>query len=257
MEPDGRLFSIEIETATGPLRGRMVVQQGPMRLAELVPLAGELADLQVRQAGVAAGHQGRSISCRAGCGACCRQLIPLSPPEVFYLGQVVAASAPERRARWRDGFDGVVHAARTSGLGERLSDPRLSPEEGMSIAAEWFGMGVPCPFLEDESCGIHPVRPVVCREYNVTSPAEWCSDPLTHEIERVPVPRSISEALTRLTHQLTGLEMRLVPLGLAPLWASAHRELDRRTWPGPELFASFVDLLGGRAPELARSDRSD
>jgi Fe-S-cluster containining protein len=36
---------------------------------------------------------------------------------------------------------------------------------------------MPCPFLEDESCSIHPDRPLVCREYLVTSPAELCAGP--------------------------------------------------------------------------------
>jgi Fe-S-cluster containining protein len=226
----------------------MAVQTGPMRLAELVPLACELAELHVARSGDAERRAGRTISCRAGCGACCRQMVPLSPPEVFYLGEVVGRSDPARRERWREGFDRVIRAATEAGLRARLTRPDLAEEEGMAIALEWLQMGVPCPFLEDESCGIHPVRPAVCREYNVTSPAAWCADPLEHEIARVPVPRSISEALARLTRELAGVELQLVPLGLAPLWAAAHVELDRRTWDGPELFTRFIHLLGGRTP---------
>jgi hypothetical protein len=33
----------------------------------------------------------------------------------------------------------------------------------------YFLQGVACPFLEAESCGIHPDRPLACREYLVTS----------------------------------------------------------------------------------------
>ncbi|MGH0034576.1 MAG: YkgJ family cysteine cluster protein [Myxococcota bacterium] len=253
MSRDARLFTVEVETATGPARGRMAVQTGPMRLAELVPLACELAELQVTRASEAEERAGRPVSCRAGCGACCRQMVPLSPPEVFYLGEVVGRSDPALRERWRRGFDRIIEAATESGLRARLTRPDLSVDEGMAIALEWFRMGVPCPFLENESCGIHPVRPAVCREYNVTSPAEWCADPVAHEIVRVPVPRSVSEALSRLTRELTGTELRLVPLGLAPIWAASHSELDRRTWDGPELFARFIDLLGGRAPGPADS----
>jgi Fe-S-cluster containining protein len=248
---EAHVFQIEIETATGPARGRMAVQSGPMGLAELVPLACELAALQTARACEAEEGAGRSVSCRAGCGACCRQMVPLSPPEVFYLGRVVGEADSAQRDRWRQGFDRVIRAATEAGLRRRLTAEDLSADEGMAVALDWFQMGVPCPFLENESCGIHPVRPVVCREYNVTSPAEWCADPLHHEIARVPVPRSISEGLSRLTRELAGVELRPIPLGLAPVWAAAHAELDQRTWEGPELFARFIHLLGGRTPDAS------
>lgn len=248
MSSEAHLFHVEVETATGPARGRVAVQTGPMRLAELVPLACELAELQVARSSEAERRAGRTVSCGPACGACCRQLVPLSPPEVFHLGEVVGRADPARRERWREGFDRLIRAATGSGLRARLTTGELSEEEGMAAALEWFRMGVPCPFLEDESCGIHPVRPAVCREYNVTSPAAWCADPARFAIARVPVPRSISEALARLTRELCGLELRMVPLGLAPIWAAAHADLDRRTWDGPELFTRFIDLLGGRAP---------
>ena len=50
-------------------------------------------------------------------------------------------------------------------------------------------MGVPCPFLEDESCSIHPERPLVCREYLVTSPAALCAGPTQEGVTPVAVPK--------------------------------------------------------------------
>ena len=48
---------------------------------------------------------------------------------------------------------------------------------------------MPCPFLEDESCSIHPERPLVCREYLVTSPAELCAGPKQEGVTPVAVPK--------------------------------------------------------------------
>ncbi len=57
------------------------------------------------------------------------------------------------------------------------------------VDGAYFALGVPCPFLEDESCSIHPERPLVCREYLVTSPAELCAGPEQEGVTPVPVPK--------------------------------------------------------------------
>ena len=38
------------------------------------------------------------------------------------------------------------------------------------LGREYFQLGIPCPFLEEESCSIYHDRPITCREYLVTSP---------------------------------------------------------------------------------------
>jgi hypothetical protein len=104
-------------------------------------------------------------------------------------------------------------------------------------------MGMPCPFLIDESCSIHAHRPVVCREYNVTSPPELCTDPIRNPIIRVPLPQPLSTPLARLTAELTGTKTRLIPLSLVPLWVSENQDLRRANWPGLDLFKRFLQLL--------------
>ena len=58
-----------------------------------------------------------------------------------------------------------------------------------SCRPAYFALGIPCPFLEEESCSIHPDRPLVCREYLVTSPAELCAGPTQEGVTPVPVPK--------------------------------------------------------------------
>jgi hypothetical protein len=52
----------------------------------------------------------------------------------------------------------------------------------------YFEPAIACPFLEDESCSIHPDRPLACREYLVSSPASACAHPSPESIERVDLP---------------------------------------------------------------------
>ena len=42
--------------------------------------------------------RGEAISCKAGCGACCRQLVPVSETEAHHLRDVVEAMPEPRRA---------------------------------------------------------------------------------------------------------------------------------------------------------------
>ncbi len=85
-------FDLDIPTSFGRLRGRMLLPNREMRLAELAWNLMKVDD-QLVGMGVACGtgsHSGGlQISCSKGCGACCRQLVPLSPPEVFMLADVV------------------------------------------------------------------------------------------------------------------------------------------------------------------------
>jgi hypothetical protein len=86
-------------------------------------------------------------------------------------------------------------------------------------------LGIPCPFLEEESCSIHPDRPIPCREYLVTSPAVECARPTAETVHCVPLPMKVSRAALRLEEP--GLGERVVPwvpLTLAPDWAAEHPE---------------------------------
>jgi len=186
---------------------------------------------------------GRSLSCRAGCGACCRQMVPVSPPEAFYLMDVIESFEPRRRRAAMERFDHVVKVLEEREMIDELLDPALTPDPVLPVARQYFELGMPCPFLVAESCSIHPHRPVACRDYNVTSPAAWCAQPYEHEIAKVPMPLPLSVPLSRLTAALTGEKPCLLPLALVPRWVGSRADLRARQWPGPELFDRFVDEL--------------
>ena len=106
----------------------------------------------------------------------------------------------------------------------------LKDDIGPLITA-YFRLGIACPFLESESCSIHRDRPLVCREYLVSSPSEHCADPVRGTIERVPLAGGLSRRLA------IGPEgrRREVPLLFA---------LDPDSWGDPERgTATGTDLL--------------
>jgi Fe-S-cluster containining protein len=82
---------------------------------------------------------GRKLACGRGCAACCRSHtdIPVYPLELmgiaWYLNEKLEG---ELRQRVREQL--LTHRS----LGS-------------------------CPFLVDEACAIHPIRPMACRQFNV------------------------------------------------------------------------------------------
>jgi Fe-S-cluster containining protein len=238
-----RGVQIEIQTPEGTLRGGLALPDAPLRLAELawntMFISEKLVDLAVRREAA----EGRTVSCQKGCGACCRQIVPLSPPEAWMIADVVAALPPERRSEALAVFARAGEALDTSGLRPRLLGRIDTAEKMVGLAIEYFRLGVPCPFLRDESCSIYPYRPSMCREYLVTSPAERCGTLGRAPVARIPVHVRLSEALAALAGKLLGREPEVVPLTVALEWAVEHAEEGRRTWDAQLLLEGLVAEL--------------
>jgi hypothetical protein len=112
----------------------------------------------------------------------------------------------------------------------------------LALGMEYFRLGIACPFLEEESCSIHPDRPIACREYLVTSPAANCSTLNREIVRQVPLPTRPMPAFSSLDGRTPAGAVRWVPLLLASDWADQHPEPDP-TETGTELFARFMTAL--------------
>lgn len=247
-DPTHENRTVAIGTPDGVLRGTVAVKRGPMRLTGLVQTGYALTTALVQRANQLEEEGGRRISCKPGCGACCRHMVPVSPPEALYLTELVEGFEPQRRAAVTQRFDEVVAALERRDMIGRLLDPAIGNDPFMPVAREYFELQQACPFLVDESCSIHQHRPVVCRDYNVTSPAEWCARPYDHDVAKVAMPLPLSVPLARASARMLGTRPQLIPLTLAPRWVAEHPEVRARTWPGPELFDALLDELAELYP---------
>jgi Fe-S-cluster containining protein len=239
-DPQMATYTIRLETPDGPRKGRVSVYTGPTPLAGLVPPLLALTEGLVSATIAQAGRMGKTISCRPGCSACCRQMVPLAIPEAFYLSDLIASLPPDRRQMISPRFERIVTELDNNGFYERISNPDNTEDDYQIIAQEYLYLRLPCPFLEQDRCSIYPLRPMACREYHVTSPPEWCADPRSHKIESLKPRVALPVILTRLSGELLDVRPRLVPLSLAVRFASEHAGLHRRTWPGKMLFEEFL-----------------
>jgi len=204
----------------------ITVPNAAVPAADIVPALQGLVNAVVQ-----AAEAEQTISCRKGCGACCRQLVPVSRSEGERLLQVVDALPAERRDTLMKRFAAAEGTIENAGLTARQgrSDHELS--------AAYFSLHLPCPFLEDESCSIHPERPLVCREYLVTSPAELCAGPKQEGVTPVAVPK-VSLAARGLQDE----DDDWFPLALLMAWRRTRpRTVKRRT--GPQWVQRFLKRL--------------
>jgi Fe-S-cluster containining protein len=237
-------FEVKLATSLGSIQGRVTIYTGPMGLVDLVPTAYELTNILVHRSVKREEEAGRLISCRSQCGVCCRQMVPLSPPEAFYLADLIDSLDSDLRKELFRQFDAITGQLRYHDMINELLSPEYSDDPALAIARQYFQFQLDCPFLVDQSCSIYPHRPVACREYNVSSPAAWCADPYAHDIAKVPMPLPLSAPLARLTARLNGCKPRLIPLTLVPLWVAEHDDLRQKKWPGLQLFQEFMDEVG-------------
>ncbi|MEX2176530.1 MAG: YkgJ family cysteine cluster protein [Pirellulaceae bacterium] len=224
----------------------VTVPAGPTRLDDLVPLLQILSDRVVASAEDEAQKQGRAVSCRKGCGACCRQLVPISPVEARHVARLVAGMPEPRQAEIRSRFAAARQRLESTGLWQRLETRQAWPEAQVpDIGLEYFRQGIACPFLEDESCSIHPDRPMACREYLVTSPAENCSNPTPQSVEWLPLPAKVWTAAA-WCEPGTAQDRYLnwVPLIQSLDW-SAGRSEPPPDKSGPELVRQVFERLAG------------
>lgn len=128
-----------VKTAGSAPRPRFPRAEARQTWLPMLLEAYQIADAGVAEAIRHAGAQGRQLACGKGCAACCRShtTIPVYPLELMGITwYVVEELSGSLRARVRDN---LLHHSRLDA----------------------------CPFLVDETCSIHALRPLACRHFNV------------------------------------------------------------------------------------------
>jgi Fe-S-cluster containining protein len=232
----------------------MTVPARPVKLYKMLPVFQQLTDLFVDASTQVAAVDGRSVSCKAGCGACCSQGVPISEAEVQQIADLVKAMPEPRRSEirarfaagvariraigWFDAMDGTVGALRSASPEE--VKPRLN-----ELALQYFHQGVPCPFLEQQSCSIHPDRPLACREYLVSTPAEHCGALASGTVRKIEMALKPSRLLRKISQQGRFGPNRFLSLIQALELAENHPE-EPAEKTGPEWMADFFQELQPR-----------
>jgi Fe-S-cluster containining protein len=238
---------VNFTLAVGPgrLDASVVVPAGTTTLTQILPATQELTGNIVGSVVQIVESEGRRISCRAGCG-CCRQMVPLSIFEAEALATWIATLPEEHQEELRRRFHHALLELKELGILDRM-DPEQWVDgsyEAKTLAIDYLAAKVACPFLENESCGIHPIRPLICREYLVTSPPEFCASPTVDTVAGVSMPLKPSQSLFKLGAQIEKGGRGWIPLVFLFAWMKSGAQPGSRfSGPGPDVLYEFVRNL--------------
>jgi Fe-S-cluster containining protein len=242
---------VTLRIGAQPVDLDMTVPAQPVPLHRMIPIFQQVTNMFVEASTGVAERESRAISCKAGCGACCRQAVPISEAEVQQVADLVDAMPEPRRGEIRARFAAAVERIRPTGWFEAMDATVTAPppqpadaarERLTELALQYFRLGVPCPFLEDEACSIHPDRPLACREYLVSSPAEHCAALASGSVRKIEMALKPSRMLRRMSRIDRFGPGRFLPLVLALELAERHpHALPEKT--GPEWMADFFGEL--------------
>jgi Fe-S-cluster containining protein len=234
---------VSLNIAGEPISLNVTVPNRPVARKELLPVFHAITEAVVASAVKKAQSQGEEISCKAGCGACCRQLVPITQVEARRILEVIQQMAEPRQADVRSRFAEASLRLDQAGVLAELNKPDEIPEQELqAFGLKYFHLGIACPFLKDESCSIYADRPIACREYLVTSPAENCAQPSAKTVRLVKLAGKVSNAVARLDHDSKASSTPWVPLIVAPQWAEKHPS-EPPPRPAPELVQELFRLL--------------
>jgi len=260
--PSVERFDIAINTPAGRLTTVLDVPTGFVPITSIVPLTRHLGEEILKLEEHQSRGTGQSISCRMGCAACCRMLVPLSPPEAFSLLEYIEQLPIDRRTAVEQKLQTSKAELARSGLLGRLqavadAETPIPDEELEPVNRSYYALRHPCPFLQDDMCSIYEARPAACRELLVTSPAQLCDNLVENAVTPLPVSVRIGTVLGLVWAAATGSAPRLIPLPLALDWARTHRDAAGRRWTGSSLIDRMLDSMWRLLDqEFARRGRS-
>ena len=242
--------NFKVAVGDGAFGASVAVPEGQCNLTELLPALQSLDDSLLSAIAGELGDGGISVSCKAGCGACCRQMVPLSIFEAEALAAWIATLGPDTRETLAQRFHQALLKLSAGGIIDRLvaEDWISDTDSARQLVLDYFYLGIPCPFLQDESCSIHPIRPLICREHLVTSDPVYCADPKTLQVDPVPLPLNFSRVLNHMGAELEPGSHGWIPLVFLFAWikSGAHPGASF-SGAGPEVLYEFV-----RRMEFAR-----
>lgn len=152
---------------------------------DLLPEARRLLDDETAKLG-------QAVSCRPRCSTCCNHEVWITAAEHRDVEHAIDALPDAVQDRIR---------TRARAISERLQDAGAADWPTQDHAMRYFGLGEPCPLLIDDACAVRDVRPLVCRNYIVSSDPAECTDPGSEQFVRIrrryPVVRGF-DAITEV-----------------------------------------------------------
>lgn len=238
-------FNFEIETAFGVLPAYHIeVPDIALGLKDVVPFVQRIALDIVNQAAMVSAQNGKPVQCEAGCTKCCYYPLPVSVPEAIFLVEHLLSLSSSERHPIFERFDNNEQVCIT----HSLIEPLRESQKGLNVyhtGKSYFDLNLACPFLHQERCVIHAVRPITCREHNVVSSPDLCKEPFAGKTVPLGLQRHYSERLQAFAHHLCNTGKGNVAIPLLFEWYEMNRQIAQMRWRGPDLFSAVIEFTVG------------
>jgi len=242
---DGEIVSFDLSVADKKVPFRISITAKRAKLADIVPPARTIADKLILAFLETLAQNGQSISCRKGCSACCRYLIPLSVPEIFRFREELLAMPKDKGSRILKSC--AVAAKRILDESSESLDADIITKNNLDQTdhlSKWYaGLKLPCPFLSEGLCELYEQRPLACRQHIVTGSSFFCHPDNRGKPDVIAMPVNVLEAVGQLTAELENSEIEALMLPLAFSWAQDNLRRAERTWPAVTMVKRFVEIL--------------
>ncbi len=191
-------------------------------------------------------------TCHKGCGICCKQLVPLTIPETFYMSNVVEGLTKERQVVIKRRFELALEKLKTTGW----INSYTNPASNKNIDRDYFELQISCPFLESGICSIYEFRPFICRQYNLTSNPKFCINPYINikNLQNINIECNIGALFMAFASRLYAIPAIQIPLILIPYWVDKNKYFLLKKWSGEWLLKTLIDGLvrfEGKPVEIA------
>ena len=247
------IIGLEFGLLGRALKFRIFAPNRKVPVAQIVPVAREISDAVTRSVVQQAQSRRERIPCGKGCDACCRALVPLSPPEMFcIMDDIEGMAIPVRKAlrsRLLLAAREVLKEPPPASFAEAECNWGYDEVLEAEVISRWYAsLGVVCPFLGDGECTIYARRPMACREHFVKGSAGACRGEAV-KAKLVASPVAMTNVLSKLEAQMHGAESESVMLPLLLPWCeeNSRRRVERR--PGREIVEYFVEIVRETADE--------
>ncbi|KAB1442261.1 YkgJ family cysteine cluster protein [Pseudodesulfovibrio senegalensis] len=232
--------------ALSPLPLQMDLPAGLVQIADILPALFDIADIAFGRTVMEYEAKGLTLACGPGCGHCCKQLVPVSDHEALHLTRVVRSLKGALRQQVMAGFESGLDKLRSAGLLEYMMDffrTRVHDTPGYrEMQRKYWELDISCPFLVDDSCSIHPQRPITCRQYSVTGSPKNCRNVFTPgvEVAEIHQPVDLGGALAGFTGA-GARKSRVVPIILSLAMEEELKDTELPELPAENMMGRFLD----------------
>src|SRR5437879_5573165 len=115
-QQDAITADVKLSVAGQSLNLHFTVPVGQTKPTRLLPVLRSISESLVNAVETRAKAEGLQVSCKKGCGACCRQLVPVSETDARRLRELVAEMTEDRRRAVLNRFENAKQRIGAAGL---------------------------------------------------------------------------------------------------------------------------------------------